>query len=445
MWRIATKSWLVWACLTAVGMAAQPIEIVVPPEDLQADRDYLIQVTGLATDQLPNVTLLAEPKATTRAIGVTGWAGEQFIWFRGTGPGTRFLALALNGQQRPLVITSVLEVGGSSPDPPPPPPPPPVPGDLCVILVEESAARTAQHALLYLGLQQYLDSKKIPWRICDKDQVDQTGKTPSWLSPCLAAINQKSVSLPAIVAGAGVAQAAGGFSVAGVDTLPTTLADAVKWVQQYEGTGKPQRTSIYVPTPQKVVGSMLLIAGLSKQDTLYDLGSGDGRIVITAANTYGCRGVGVEIDPGLSSLASLAAKQAGVDRLVEIRQGDLFDVDLLPATVVCVYLAAEDNAKLAPQLKQLRKGSRIISYAHAIPGIPVDQVYTTDHEKIYLTYVPSTRVRLPGPRHSTGGCECGMCVGNHLLGNHGVSSKMLGKVRAWSVYHDNLHNYAQGG
>lgn len=443
MWRIAAKTWLVWACLTAVG-AAQQIEIVVPEEDLEAKRDYLIEVRGLATELLPGVTLIAEPSDTTRAIGVTGWAGQQFIWFRAQDEGRRFLVLALNGQVKPLIVSTALEVGDSNPPPPPPPPPPP--GELTIVVVEEATARTAEHALVYHGLQSYLNSKKISWRIADQDVINGlTEKTPPWLQVCLAAISQKQVPLPAILAGSVDAQAAGDFSVVGVDTLPATLAEAIEWVKQYEQPAKPKRVSVYVPTPQRVVGSMLLCANVGAKDTVYDLGCGDGRVVIAAAETYGCKAVGIEIDPGLCGEAQSASATAGVDRLVSIRQGDLFDVDLSPATVVCVYLAAEDCAKLSPQLKRLRKGSRIVSYAHPIPGVPLDRVYTTAHAKIYLTYVPSIRVRLPGPRHSTGGCSCGMCVGNHLMGAHKVSPRTLEKVTRWSVYHDNLHNYSQGG
>lgn len=442
MWRYAAKTWLVWACLTAVGMAQQ-IEIVVPDEELEAKRDYLIEVRNLATELLPGVTLIAEPAATTRAIGVTGWAGQQFIWFRANDVGRRFLVLALNGQTKPLLVSAFLDVGGTGPDPPPPPPPP---GELCVIVVEESSARTAQEAIIYLGLQTYLDSKKVSWRIADKDQVDGlTNQPPKWLSPCLVAISQKQLSLPAIVVGVRAAEA--GFSVAGVDTLPETLAKAIEWVKQYEQPAKPKRVSVYVPTPQHVVESILLIADLTPRDVVYDLGCGDGRVVVTAAEKYDCKAVGIEIDPGLCGEAQSASAAAGVDRLVSIRQGDLFDVDLSPATVVCVYLAAEDNAKLAPQLKRLGKGSRILSYAHEIPGVPPDKIYTTSASRIYLSYVPSIRYRLPGPSHSTGGCDCGagMCVRPHLTGSHRVSSKMLSKVSRWAVYHDNLHNYAQGG
>lgn len=119
----------------------------------------------------------------------------------------------------------------------------------------------------------------------------------------------------------------------------------------------------YVPTPQDVVERMLELAKVGKDDVVYDLGSGDGRLVITAAKKYGAKGVGVDIDPERISEAKANAEKAGVQSMVEFRQQDALTVDVSPATVVTLYLLSSSNMKLRPILtKQLKAGSRIVSH-----------------------------------------------------------------------------------
>jgi SAM-dependent methyltransferase len=119
----------------------------------------------------------------------------------------------------------------------------------------------------------------------------------------------------------------------------------------------------YVPTPQDVVERMLELAHVGKDDVVYDLGSGDGRLVITAAKKYGAKGVGVDIDPERISEARANAEKAGVQSLVEFRQQDALTVDVSPATVVTLYLLSSSNMKLRPILtKQLKPGARIVSH-----------------------------------------------------------------------------------
>jgi SAM-dependent methyltransferase len=119
----------------------------------------------------------------------------------------------------------------------------------------------------------------------------------------------------------------------------------------------------YVPTPQDVVERMLELAHVGKDDVVYDLGSGDGRLVITAAKKYGAKGVGVDIDPERISEARANAEKAGVQSLVEFRQQDALTVDVSPATVVTLYLLSSSNMKLRPILtKQLKAGARIVSH-----------------------------------------------------------------------------------
>jgi precorrin-6B methylase 2 len=123
----------------------------------------------------------------------------------------------------------------------------------------------------------------------------------------------------------------------------------------------------YVPTPQDVVDRMLAVAGVSANDTLYDLGSGDGRIVITAAKKYGTRGVGIDIDSDRIDESRRNARAAGVSSLVEFRRGDILKADVSNATVVSLYLVSSANLKLRPLLtRQLAPGARIVSHAFAM-------------------------------------------------------------------------------
>ena len=120
----------------------------------------------------------------------------------------------------------------------------------------------------------------------------------------------------------------------------------------------------FVPTPQDVVDRMLTLAQVTRADIVYDLGSGDGRIVITAAKSYGARGVGIDIDPERIAEATANAKKAGVSHLVQFKRGDALQADVSGATVVTLYLVSSANLQLRPLLtKQLRPGARIVSHA----------------------------------------------------------------------------------
>jgi SAM-dependent methyltransferase len=125
----------------------------------------------------------------------------------------------------------------------------------------------------------------------------------------------------------------------------------------------------YVPTPSAVVGKMLEMAQVTGQDVLYDIGCGDGRIVITAARKYGAGGVGIDIDKAMVERSISNAKAAGVDRRVKFICMDATKADVSPATVVTLYLLPESNALLRPLLeKQLRPGTRVVSHNYMIPG-----------------------------------------------------------------------------
>jgi SAM-dependent methyltransferase len=125
-----------------------------------------------------------------------------------------------------------------------------------------------------------------------------------------------------------------------------------------------QSLAPYVPTPQSVVDRMLEIAQITSKDVVYDLGSGDGRIPITAAKKYGARAVGVDIDPERIAEAEVNAKAAGVEKLVTFKLQDAMETDVSEATVVTLYLLSSSNLKLRPILtRQLKPGARIVSHA----------------------------------------------------------------------------------
>ena len=133
----------------------------------------------------------------------------------------------------------------------------------------------------------------------------------------------------------------------------------------------------YVPTPQEVVDRMLQLAEVTADDVVYDLGSGDGRIPITAAKTYGARGVGVDIDPQRIAEANANARREGVEDRVEFILGDALETDVSDATVVTLYLLSSSNLKLRPILtRQLSAGARIVSHAFSMGDWQADTVET---------------------------------------------------------------------
>ncbi len=127
---------------------------------------------------------------------------------------------------------------------------------------------------------------------------------------------------------------------------------------------RPASQVPYVPTPADVVDRMLALANVSSSDVVYDLGCGDGRIVVAAAKKYGAKAVGFDIDPDRIRESEANAKAAGVEHLVSFKQQDILTVDLSPASVVTLYLLSEWNLRLRPALtSQLKPGSRVVSHA----------------------------------------------------------------------------------
>jgi hypothetical protein len=145
----------------------------------------------------------------------------------------------------------------------------------------------------------------------------------------------------------------------------------------------------YVPTPQPVVDAMLKLAKVKRGDVLYDLGSGDGRIVITAAKRYGVRGTGVDIDPDRIREANAKARSAGVTKLVRFVNQDLFEVDLREASVVTLYLLPRINLQLKPKLlEELRPGTRIVSHGFDMGDWKPERAIMVGTSTIYLWTVP---------------------------------------------------------
>src|SRR5688572_28857989 len=146
----------------------------------------------------------------------------------------------------------------------------------------------------------------------------------------------------------------------------------------------------FVPTPMDVVDAMLAVAKVTKNDRLFDLGSGDGRIVITAAKRLGTRGIGIDIDPQRITESRRNADTAGVTSLVEFRQADLFQTDLRSATVITLYLLPRLNVQLRPKLfEELRPGSRIVSHAFDMGDWQADSTINVGGRTVYYWLMPA--------------------------------------------------------
>jgi len=149
--------------------------------------------------------------------------------------------------------------------------------------------------------------------------------------------------------------------------------------KELEGNREPD--VIYVPTPQEVVDKMLELAEVKKDDLLYDLGCGDGRIVVTAAKRYGCKAVGYDIDPERVKESLENVEKKGVGHLVRIEQKDIFTLDLSKANVITLYLLPSLNVKLIPQLQKLKPGSRIVSHDFRMRGVRPDKTVKLTSEE----------------------------------------------------------------
>ena len=174
------------------------------------------------------------------------------------------------------------------------------------------------------------------------------------------------------------------FSVISVVSVLSVTALALCASAQEKAPDAP-----FVPTPMPVVERMLELAKVSKDDVVFDLGSGDGRLVITAAQRYGARGVGIDIDPERIREATANASRAKVTGKVKFIQGDLFEADIGEATVVTLYLLTELNLKLRPKLmKDLRPGTRVVSHAFAMGDWKPERSEFVNGSPVYLWRIP---------------------------------------------------------
>jgi hypothetical protein len=188
------------------------------------------------------------------------------------------------------------------------------------------------------------------------------------------------------------------FTAASCDTAPAPPPPvSTPPSPSEEAAKKGPRTDVpYVPTADIVVDEMLKIASVTSEDILYDLGSGDGRIVITAAQKYGTRGVGIDIDPQRIVESNANAEKAGVTDKVTFRQQDLFQADFSEASVVTMYLLPSVNLRLRPKLlRELKPGTRLVSHNYDMGDWKPDQTLTIpgvhsdgDDHKIYFWVVP---------------------------------------------------------
>jgi SAM-dependent methyltransferase len=162
------------------------------------------------------------------------------------------------------------------------------------------------------------------------------------------------------------------------------------------------RDLLFAPTPPEGVDAMLKLARVTSKDVVYDLGSGDGRIVIAAAKDYGCTSVGLEVNPKLVTLAKQRVQEAKLDATVQIIHADVLETDFSQASVVTLYLFPELLAKLAPRLRQLKPGTRIVSYAHSIPGMKADKTVVVKGDdgtecNVYLIVIPWSKLTRESP------------------------------------------------
>jgi len=204
-------------------------------------------------------------------------------------------------------------------------------------------------------------------------------KVISFVALALLACNSTppSKTTPRLAPSAAVADGAG---VAFVDAGFVDAGDPLEIEARREWEKDQHVDIIYVPTPQKVVDKMLDVAKVTRSDVVYDLGCGDGRIVVTSAKR-GARAVGFDIDPKRIEEARDHVKVAGVEANASIRWANVFSVDLQPATVVMLYLLPELNVRLIPQLEKLRPGTRIVSHDFDMKGVKPDAEFTVTAEE----------------------------------------------------------------
>jgi SAM-dependent methyltransferase len=153
--------------------------------------------------------------------------------------------------------------------------------------------------------------------------------------------------------------------------------------------GQAGKDVIWIPTPPALITALLRSARVTKNDIVYDLGAGDGRIPIAAAKEFGARAIGIEYDANMAELARRNARRAGMDKRVQIITGDIFKENFSTATVVTMYLLPDLNLKLRPLLLEMKPGTRIASHAFTMGDWEPDQHLSVEARDGYLWYVPA--------------------------------------------------------
>jgi SAM-dependent methyltransferase len=185
------------------------------------------------------------------------------------------------------------------------------------------------------------------------------------------------------------------LTAAGLLAVAAALGQPLRAAPDGPVTGQaaqsPARTPdvIFVPTPDTVIKAMLDVASVTADDLVYDLGCGDGRIIIAAARDRGARGVGIDIDPKRLAEATANARAAGVADKIRFVEGDLFEADIRDATVVTLYLLPSLNRKLMPKLlAELKPGTRVVSHAFDMGDWKPDKHLEVDGRDVYFWTVP---------------------------------------------------------
>jgi hypothetical protein len=153
--------------------------------------------------------------------------------------------------------------------------------------------------------------------------------------------------------------------------------------------GQAGKDVIWVPTPDALVTRMLTAAKVTKDDIVFDLGSGDGKIPIAAAKQFGAKATGIEYNPDMAELARRNAKRQGVDNMVNIITGDIFKEDFSKATVITMYLLPDLNLKLRPTILKMKPGTRVTSHQFHMGDWDPDERYSIEFRDAYLWYVPA--------------------------------------------------------
>src|SRR5687768_5650861 len=175
-----------------------------------------------------------------------------------------------------------------------------------------------------------------------------------------------------------------------VGTSMPAAAQTAPAAKEYQpAVGQEGKDVIWVPTPQSLVERMLQMAGTKPTDYVVDLGSGDGRTVITAAKKFGAKALGVEFNPDMVELAKRAAEKEGVAAKAQFIRGDIFQTDFSQATVLTLYLLPSLNVKLRPTILNMKPGTRVVSHAFTMDDWQPDQVDSSEGRTAYMWIVPA--------------------------------------------------------